>query len=79
MKNKIFNEFIGPRIFRIFVSIHICYLLISQFTKFEDLLRRLEGWDTGQRKMRKGRGGGRNWEKKYSLHRKFYKPENKQR
>lgn len=56
MRNKILIEFIGPRVFRIFVPIHICYLFISQFTKFEDLSRGLEGWDTGQRKMRKGGG-----------------------
>lgn len=64
MRNKIFTEFIGPRVFRIFVPIHICYLFISQFTKFEDLKRargtggKYGRWwkrERGRKRVRKGR------------------------
>jgi len=53
MRNKIFTEFIGPRVFRIFVPIHICYLFISQFTKFEDLKRTRGMEEYGVVEMRK--------------------------
>lgn len=64
--NEIFIEFIGvsPRtffFFRIFVPIHICYLLISQFTKFETISKRGDsrnrryGAAAGNEKERMGR------------------------
>lgn len=66
MGNEIFIEFIGvsPRtffFFRIFVPIHICYLLISQFTKFETISKRGDsrnrryGAAAGNEKERMGR------------------------
>lgn len=58
MKNKIFIEFLyGPRVLDIHVPIHICYLFISQFTKFEDLKWSVkEGRDRGDTGNEKKKG-----------------------